>query len=636
MISALNRQQLLNGNKMKYTILLFLLSAISIVGAQSFKTYEVKKEENLSQIAQKFEVELTEILNYNPDVSRYTTLKGKTLVIPLLNSADQVESFETYAVSPKETLYSIAKQFKVEVETIINYNTFLKDRGLDLNDTLQIPVLKRPANLENQSLKNSNFSSLKHLVQPKETKYGIAKTYGISVDELNALNPEKAVLQPGDYVMIKRQISQPDSLQNNKKISYVNVQSKQDIQLLKQKFELSDEVLSQLNPAYRLGNFSSDFMLKIPRSFSKLDKRIDLSKQIIDNTPKRIALLLPFNLHKFAYDSINKSKVLMNQRITRISLDLFEGARAAVDSAKQLGLFTNLEAFDTAMQNDTLSEILQKNNFSSFDAVVGPVTPANIKTTVNHLSADSIPLILPITNSPVNAKHVFNSVPLDRYKEELIITYINQHQQDSLHLVYLADSLNVEFKQKLSYSFPDAIEMEMQENYLEFEELKEILDQNKINWFVLDTDDLGIAEAVVSYLEALRKEDYRVKLLMPSNQVLADEISNFYLAKLNYVYGATSFDVAAYQLKQSNAQKNNFKSKYFLRGFDLTLDIIMRLAASPSFYDTIDLGGFTEYFQNKFYYEYDTFENVHQNSAVYLVEYQSDLSLEVIEVVSTN
>ncbi len=615
---------------MKKIILAVLFLVLPhVLSAQNFTTYSVESEEDLAKIAQKFEVETTDILNYNPDVSRYTNLQGKTLVIPLLKSSEQVKKFKSYDVSPKETLYSIAKQFQVEVETIIRYNSFLKDRKLDVNDVLQIPVLKQPTNSENQSIKNSTFSSLKHLVQPKETKYGIAKTYGITLEKLEQLNPNKDILQPGDYVVIKREIEQKSIRQAPDDLSYVKVQSKDDINLLKEQFQLSEEVLKQLNPAYEYGNFSSDFVLKIPKKNSAIDKRINLVEHIKNTNPQRIALALPFNLHKFAYDSIKKPKVLLEERITRISLDLFEGARAAVDSAKKLGIFVNLEAFDTAMSQDTLNEILEQNNFSSFDAVVGPVLSNNIEIMGNELRQDSVPLILPITNSPVNAKHVFNSVPLDRFKEELIITYINQHINDSIKLSFLSDSLNQGFKQKFSYSFPEATHVEMAENYLQFEELKQVISEDQINWFVLDTKDLGVAEATVSYLEALRKEGYRVKLMMPSNAVLADEISNFYLARLDYLFASTSFDVRNYNLKAFN---ESYRSKYFLRGFDVMLDTILRLASLDSFNESVALDGFTEYFQNKFQYEYDAFENVNYNTAVYLIEYQSDLTLEVLQL----
>ncbi|QSS97630.1 LysM peptidoglycan-binding domain-containing protein [Psychroflexus sp. ALD_RP9] len=613
--------------KIILTVLFFVFPLVLF--SQNFTTYNVESEEDLEKIAQKFEVETTDILNYNPDVSRYTNLKGKTLVIPLLKSSEQVKKFKSYNVSPKETLYSIAKQFQVEVETIIRYNSFLKSRTLDVNDVLQIPILKQPTNSENQSIKNSTFSSLKHLVQPKETKYGIAKTYGITVEKLEQLNPDKDVLQPGDYVVIKREIEQNSVTQTPNDLSYVKVQTEDDVNLLKKQFKLSEEVLKQLNPAYQYGNFSSDFVLKIPKKNVTVDKRINLVEYIKKAQPQRIALTLPFNLHKFAYDSIKKPKALLEERITRISLDLFEGARAAVDSAKKIGVFVNLEAFDTAMSQDTLNEILEKNNFSSFDAVVGPVLANNIEIMVNELRQDSVPLVLPITNSPINTKQVFNSVPLDRFKEELIITYINQNMNDSIKLSFLSDSLNLNFKQKFSYSFPEAAHVEMTESYLQFEELKQVIKQDKINWFVLDTKDLGIAEATVNYLEALRKEGFKVKLIMPSNTVLADEISNFYLARLDYLYATTSFDVSNYNLDSSNEA---YHSKYFLRGFDVMLDVILRIASTDNFIETTELDGFTEYFQNKFQYEYDAFENVNYNTAAYLIEYQKDLTLKVIQL----
>ncbi len=619
------------GISMKQSVLsIFFGLMFTSLTAQNFETYTVDKSTDLPQLAQQFNVSVTDILNYNPDVSRYTDLKGKTLVIPLLESSDQVKEFKTYQVSPQETLYRIAQKFKVEVETIIRYNEFLKERQLDVNDVLQIPVLKRPTQSKNQSLKNSSFSSLKHLVLPKETKYGIAKSYGITVEDLERLNPDKEVLQPGDYVIIKRTLEQA-SLPAKNNLDYVKVQSKEDVDLLKRQFQLSDELLKQLNPAYRLGQIDSDFVLRFPRNKPVTDQRIDLINYINDSLPKRVALVLPFNLHKFDNDTVNKSKLLIDQRISRISLDIYQGARAAVDSAKQLGLFTSLEVFDTGMETNQFNQLISKHNFSSFDAVVGPVLQSHISLLAEELKLSQTPLILPITTSPVNQANIYNSIPKDQFKEELILTYINQHITDSTHIAFYTDSLHVDFQQKLKYTFPEASEVTLQENYLQPEDLEPTLKKDQINWFVLDTKDLGIAEAVVSYLVSLNRKGYQVKLFMPSNTVLRDEISNFYLARLGFTYAATSFDVSSYK-ESTEEETQAYKSKYFLRGFDVMLDTILRLAIAQGFSSETQLDGFTEYYQNKFNYQYDSFDHINENSAVYLIEYQADLSLSVLQV----
>jgi hypothetical protein len=178
-------------------------------------------------------------------------------------------------------------------------------------------------------------------------------------------------------------------------------------------------------------------------------------------------------------------------------------------------------------------------------------------------------------------------------------------------------------------TFPGTKHVSMSESYLQMDEVAAVLEKGKTNWFVLDTDKIGIAESAVSFLESYRKKDYDIKLIMPSKSALRDNVSNTYLSNLKLLYTDSNYDVTDYKLKDDDAI---LKSKYFLRGFDVTMDVILRLAYVGDFYDAVKLDGFTEYYQNKFQYEYDVFEKIYRNTAVYLIEYQDNLKLNVIEL----
>ena len=72
------------------------------------------------------------------------------------------------------------------------------NNNLRKGDRLKIPVFKRV--LEVVEVKKP---SKQYTVLPKEGKWRIAYKYGITVDELEALNPNmKPVLQPGDELNV--------------------------------------------------------------------------------------------------------------------------------------------------------------------------------------------------------------------------------------------------------------------------------------------------------------------------------------------------------------------------------------------------------------------------------------------------
>ena len=63
-------------------------------------------------------------------------------------------------------------------------------------------------------------------------------------------------------------------------------------------------------------------------------------------------------------------------------------------------------------------------------------------------------------------------------------------------------------------------------------------------------------------------------------------------------------------------------SKYVARGFDITLDILMRLASEDNLYEASSDAIETEYVENKFRYNKSLFGG-YINEAVYIVKYDN-------------
>jgi LysM repeat protein len=81
-----------------------------------------------------------------------------------------------------ETLYGISKRYKTPVDSILSSNPGLQVANLKPGMVLLVPIsYGKPAPV--------NTSSSVHIVETGETLYSISKKYGISVEELKALNP---------------------------------------------------------------------------------------------------------------------------------------------------------------------------------------------------------------------------------------------------------------------------------------------------------------------------------------------------------------------------------------------------------------------------------------------------------------
>lgn len=98
------------------------------------------------------------------DSLRIETIDGKQFII--------------HQIDAKETLYSISRRYGVAI-TVILENNPSSEGGISVGKLLRVPVLNKLA---------SPSQGAKHTVQKGETLYGIARQYGISVDDLKRWN----------------------------------------------------------------------------------------------------------------------------------------------------------------------------------------------------------------------------------------------------------------------------------------------------------------------------------------------------------------------------------------------------------------------------------------------------------------
>ena len=92
------------------------------------------------------------------------------------------EKITKHTIAKGETISSIAEKYDVKQSAIFKLNPKAKN-VLKLNSILLIPVATtKSATTKNKTALNSGI--IEHQVQPKETPYGIAKQYGISLKEL--------------------------------------------------------------------------------------------------------------------------------------------------------------------------------------------------------------------------------------------------------------------------------------------------------------------------------------------------------------------------------------------------------------------------------------------------------------------
>ncbi len=103
---------------------------------------------------------------------------------------------------PKETLWGIAKKYNVSVDELKKENPSLESEGLKIGQRISIPSKTASvAEIPVETAQKSTDVEVVVEVQPKETKYAIAKKYGITVAELEKQNPFIKGKLPVGYVL---------------------------------------------------------------------------------------------------------------------------------------------------------------------------------------------------------------------------------------------------------------------------------------------------------------------------------------------------------------------------------------------------------------------------------------------------
>jgi len=118
-----------------------------------------------------------------------------------VNVPQKFDSKFDYVVLPGETLYGISKRNGISVDELTAANASVLNGILKSGQKLTIPT--RKGNAVVSAPANSASDARYHLVEPKETKFGLSKKYGVTIAELESGNPQIVKgLQVGQKIII--------------------------------------------------------------------------------------------------------------------------------------------------------------------------------------------------------------------------------------------------------------------------------------------------------------------------------------------------------------------------------------------------------------------------------------------------
>ena len=633
---------------MKKLIAIFILLGSYLISAQEYKTHKVIKDDTVESVAKQYLVTVSDLIALNPDAGKGlksdmiliipNSSIGETAVDSVKTMIKKLVGFKKHRVRRKETLYSLSKEYEVSIDEIKKHNTRLYAENLRKGDRIKIP---RYREVENEVVLENTIQ--KYKVKPREGKWRIAYKFGITVPELEALNPNmEAILQPGQELNVPN-INRDEENTVDDEFNYYTVEKSEGYLAIFRKIGVSQEQLEKLNPVLKDSGLKLGMVLKVPgdsRTTLLLEDmtNTDLTKQVTYTQEKRIALMLPYRTNKLEIDSVEATKKsIKTDPLLKVSLDFHAGVLIALDSAKNLGISTNLKVFDTKNESSQISRILRENDFSEYDAVIGPLLTENFERVASALKRDSVPILSPLTTPKNLYDNVYQTVPSRKLLEETMIKFVKSDSMPK-NVVIVADSKHKDISDRLKTEFPAATQLYSRKNkdgeeaYFIYQvDLAKTIKAGR-NIVFLETENEGFASNVISMVNGMNLDENRIVLMTTHKSKAFDgkEISNYHLSNLKFHYPSANktTDAATASnpfVRQYRRIYNVSPNRYAVRGFDLTLDLLLRMAYAQNLYDGSAKDLETEYVENKFRYSKKLFGGYY-NEAVYVVMFD-DLTI---------
>lgn len=176
----------------------------------SFK-HTVVKGETVYSISKMYHTTVDQIIRLNPSAANGIAI-GAVLTIPQRRviSSEKEENYRYHTILPKETLYSVAKTYRLKPEDVIRANVGLSVESFQIGKTIRIPFFESYEVVKPFEKQTANII---HTVQRGETLYSIARKYDVEVSTLEQMNPMLAGgLKPNMELIVAVARSKVDNL----------------------------------------------------------------------------------------------------------------------------------------------------------------------------------------------------------------------------------------------------------------------------------------------------------------------------------------------------------------------------------------------------------------------------------------
>ena len=456
--------------------------------SRSYIYHTVEKGQTAYFISRKYNVPLEVIYNNNPG-SREKLSEGTIIKIPAgdsisENKTQEIKSDENYVyhiVKPKETMYSISKEYKISIEKIVEANPALENGILAIGSTVRIPssVQEDKSSTHTttdgtqQFIEGGNY--LYHTILQGQTYYSIARQYQVKEQDLRDANlgVTQENLKVGYMLRVPRPQLDDKKIDDSNLFTNHKVRKNETLYGISRTYHVDEETLKSLNKDVDFGNMKNGTVLKIPtdawfakRTASAL-KQPEVKSPDTENTnsyttqsllkdcnntslgynsPIKVALMLPFSAKdalQFFKDSVTSTNESAAFRRSKSFLEFYAGTLLAVETLKKQGVNIDLKVYDTA-DSRAIQSALNDSELKETDLIIGPGIANEIQKISAFSIENKINMVFPMSNiNPELQKNPYmfqinspDSLYLDKIADEIV----NQSKGQNLLVISLKTS----------------------------------------------------------------------------------------------------------------------------------------------------------------------------------------------------
>ena len=392
--------------------------------------------------------------------------------------------------------------------------------------------------------------------------------------------------------------------------------------------------LTVLNPVLSEG-LKLGQLIKIKPVEDIFEKEDLLYKDFIEEGISiKVAIMLPFRANEL--DTLSSNEIFENSRLATIVTDFYLGVEIAIDSLREQGVELNIDIFDTGRNSTTINSIIAENELEEKDVIIGPLYSEEIQFLAEQVD---VPIIFPIHSkkqSKFIATEIVKTAPDKELFRDKLLAYIEDNFIDG-NIILVGDgspdsnynSIRIQKVLTSQDSISNICVIIPEEGYIKKEKFTEVVLPNMKNIVVMTTNDDVIVASAINSLISLPEETTATVFTFDKTSAF-NKVDNAKLAQVGFTFVSDEYvredSFKAMIFNRKYLKKNGaLPSYYATRGFDVTYDILMRLASGKSLKATFN-EGCSYRVESKFDYT-DTATETPQNKGLFMVKYNSDLTL---------